>query len=82
MNNIFWKPIVSMYCGFTTREIIYQNWFGKRIVKKVYAPFSTDFPIQTDFIDHKTFQRILDGAKYIRMGTMIFLEETINHQSS
>lgn len=60
------KPIVSMYCCFNSRNIIYECKCGKRradyVTRRFGDPYDP-FPMETTlFIDYKEFNEILNGA--------------------
>lgn len=56
----FSKPIISKYVNFNSRDIIYQNIFGKRYVRRVYRDYGIPFPIPTtNLLTDEEFKNIL-----------------------
>lgn len=57
--HLYYKPIVSRYISFNTRDIVYECSCGKREIIRVYRFFGESFPIQTTHhITHKELQEI------------------------
>ena len=42
-----WKPKLSRYISFDSRDILYECKCGKRKIENVYRDFSEPFPIET-----------------------------------
>lgn len=70
-----WKPIISQYVSFGTRDIIYEcEWTKQKKVIRVRRNFGDGFPIPTTMlIDNKTFNAILNGAKFWRTEHSVYL---------
>ena len=65
MKNIFhihiWKPILSRYISFSSRDIIYECKCGKKKEKRVWKNFSDPFPIETAMLlSYKEYQEVLN----------------------
>lgn len=59
----YYKPIISRYVSFETRDIIYECKCGDRKCFKVYRNYYTDkvgFGINTSSISHKDFIKYLN----------------------
>lgn len=71
-----WVPIISRYTSFNTRNIIYEcTWTGERKVIDTYRSYGSAFPIPTTMlIDFKTFDAILNGAKFWRSAHSVYLK--------
>jgi hypothetical protein len=75
---MFWKPIISMYWTFNSRKIIYENVFTKkRREEHVWRAFSSPFPKSTDSVDSKTYDHILNGGSYMRLGETLILKKEL-----
>jgi hypothetical protein len=61
----YFKPIVSKYVSFNTRDIVYECRCGKRKIIRDYRPFDVPFPIQTtNFITHQELEKIANEKEY------------------
>ena len=58
-----WKPKLSRYISFSTREILYECRCGKRKIETISRDFDTPFPIETTMLTHKEMQdALLNGV--------------------
>ena len=59
-----WKPKLSRYISFNTRDILYECKCWKRKIETVSRDFDTPFPIETAMmITHKEMQdALLNGV--------------------
>lgn len=58
-----YKPILSRYISFGTREILYESKAGKRKLIMVHRGFSEPFPIETtNFLTYKEMQEALKNG--------------------
>jgi len=59
-----WKPKLSRYISFSTRDILYECRCGKRKIKSITRDFGTPFPIETTTsLTHKEMQdALLNGV--------------------
>jgi len=61
----YYKPIVSIYVSFNTRDIVYECRCGKRKIIRDYRPFDVPFPIQTtNFITHQELEKIANEKEH------------------
>ncbi len=58
------KPILSRYISFSSRDILYECKCGKRKIVNVYRDFDTPFPMETTMLlTHKDMQdALLNGV--------------------
>ncbi len=61
--HIYSKPIVSQYISFSTREIIFECRCGCRVAKMISKPFGVSFPINTNSLNSKEFNEVLNGIE-------------------
>ena len=60
----YYKPIVSRYISFNTRDIVYECKCGKRKIIREYRPFDVAFPIETtNHITHQELEKIANNKK-------------------
>jgi hypothetical protein len=58
-----YKPILSRYISFGSRDILYESRTGHRKIVRVYRDFDEPFPIETTHsLTHKDMQEALKNG--------------------
>jgi len=61
MINLYKKPIISSYVDFNSRNIIYEDIFGRRSLKLVVRSYGVPFPLEwTCKLNNKEIKQILE----------------------
>ena len=85
MINLYKKPIISSYVDFNSRNIIYEDIFGRRSLKLVVRSYGVPFPLEwTCKLNNNEIKQILEKKEseelmvYLKISNESFVKTNLS----